>query len=271
MPKRFLAPVLLFALFFVGMAIVQFATPDMPDNDGFYHIKLAWLMRTEGLKPNFIWLPLSILNEGEFYDHHFLFHVALIPFTFGDLRVGAKWAAVTFSAIAFLSIWYLFHRQKIPVSNSRVHIDRLIKKSDIPEIEAGKLTPFGAEPRSVFLSIEAKRYRYASLYDPLLAMNTCKVDPLPHQIEAVYGFVLQLPRIRFLIADDPGAGKTIMAGLIIKELKLRGLITRTLIIAPGHLKDQWQREMHDRFEENFIKVDRGRMDASYGEIGRAHV
>jgi len=149
--------------------------------------------------------------------------------------------------------------------NSRVHIDRLIKKSDIPEIEAEKLTPFAAEPRSVFLSVEAKRYRYASLYDPLLAMNTCKVDPLPHQIEAVYGFVLQLPRIRFLIADDPGAGKTIMAGLIIKELKLRNLVKRVLIIAPGHLKDQWRREMHDRFEENFIKVDRGLMDASYGE------
>src|SRR5688572_21951510 len=149
--------------------------------------------------------------------------------------------------------------------NSRVHIDRLIKKSDIPEIESEKLTPFDAEPRSVFLSVEAKRYRYASLYDPLLAMNTCKVDPLPHQIEAVYGFVLQLPRIRFLIADDPGAGKTIMAGLIIKELKLRGLVKRTLIIAPGRLKEQWQREMHDRFEENFIKVDRGLIDASYGE------
>lgn len=148
---------------------------------------------------------------------------------------------------------------------SRVHIDRLIKKSELPEIESEKVTPFGAEPRSVFLSLEAKRYRFASLYDPLLAMNTCKVDPLPHQIEAVYGFVLQLPRIRFLIADDPGAGKTIMAGLIIKELKLRSLVKRTLIIAPGHLKDQWQREMHDRFEENFIKVDRGLMDASYGE------
>jgi SNF2 family DNA or RNA helicase len=149
--------------------------------------------------------------------------------------------------------------------NSRAHIDRLIKKSELPEIESETLSPFGAQPRSVFLSLEAKRYRYASLYDPLLAMNTCKVDPLPHQIEAVYGFVLQLPRIRFLIADDPGAGKTIMAGLIIKELKLRGLITRTLIIAPGHLKEQWQREMRDRFEEKFIKVDRGLMDASYGE------
>ena len=110
--KRVLVPILLFVLFFVGMAIIQFATSDMPDNDGYYHIKLAWLMRTEGLKPDFPWLPLSILNESEFYDHHFLFHVALIPFTFGNLRLGAKWAAVFFSAIAFLAVWYLFHRQK---------------------------------------------------------------------------------------------------------------------------------------------------------------
>jgi len=115
MLKRFLIPVLLFILLFVGMAVIQFASPDLPDNDGFYHIKLAWLMRTEGLKPEFPWLPLSILNENEFYDHHFLFHVALIPFTFGDLRLGAKWAAVVFSAIAFLSIWYLFYRQKLHV------------------------------------------------------------------------------------------------------------------------------------------------------------
>lgn len=114
--KRVLVPILLFVLFFVGMSIIQFATSNMPDNDGFYHIKLAWLMRTEGLKPDFPWLPLSILNESEFYDHHFLFHVALIPFTFGNLRLGAKWAAVFFSVIAFLTVWYLFHRQKVPAS-----------------------------------------------------------------------------------------------------------------------------------------------------------
>jgi hypothetical protein len=86
----------------------------MPDNDGFYHIKLAWLMRTEGLKPDFPYLPLSILNEREFYDHHFLFHVGLIPFTFGDLRMGAKWAAVTFASLAFLAVWYLLQRQRVP-------------------------------------------------------------------------------------------------------------------------------------------------------------
>jgi len=113
MRKQFL-PIALFVLFFLGMAWIQFVTPDMPDNDGFYHIKLAWLMRTEGLKPDFPYLPLSILNEQGFYDHHFLFHVALIPFTFGDLRMGAKWAAVTFAALAFLAVWYLFHRQRVP-------------------------------------------------------------------------------------------------------------------------------------------------------------
>lgn len=114
MLKRILLFMLLFLLFLAGMALVQFSTPDMPDNDGFYHIKLAWLMRTEGLKPDFPWLPTTILNQREYYDHHFLFHVGLIPFTFGDLRIGAKWAAVVFSSLAFLAVWYLFHRQKIP-------------------------------------------------------------------------------------------------------------------------------------------------------------
>lgn len=112
-----LPPVGLLSLFILGMALVQFVTPDMPDNDGFFHIKFAWLMRTEGLKPNFAWLPLTILNQKEFYDHHFLYHVALIPFTyFADLRIGAKWAAVIFSGLAFLAVWFLFHRQRVPYS-----------------------------------------------------------------------------------------------------------------------------------------------------------
>ena len=105
----------IFLFFVLGMALIQFATPDMPDNDGFYHIKLAWLMRMEGLKPDFTWLPLSVLNPQEYYDHHFLYHVALIPFTFfADLRVGAKWSAVVFSSLAFLAVWFLFHRQRVP-------------------------------------------------------------------------------------------------------------------------------------------------------------
>ena len=111
--KKF-SPVIILAIFILSMSIIQFASPDLPDNDGFYHIKLAYLMRTEGLKPDFIWLPESILSAEEYYDHHFLFHVALIPFTFGNLLLGAKWAAVIFSSFAFMGIWYLFHRQQVP-------------------------------------------------------------------------------------------------------------------------------------------------------------
>lgn len=106
--------VFVWVIFAAFLALVQFSTPDMPDNDGFYHIKLAYLMRNEGLKPEFPWLPLTILNPREFYDHHFLFHAALMPFTFGDLRLGAKWAAVFFASLAFLSVWNLLKNQRVP-------------------------------------------------------------------------------------------------------------------------------------------------------------
>jgi len=98
------------------LAYVQFATPDLTDNDGFYHIKFAEIMRLNGLKPDFPWLPLTILNAREFYDHHFLFHIAQIPFTFGDLRLGAKLSAVLFASLAFLSVWWLLYQQRIRYS-----------------------------------------------------------------------------------------------------------------------------------------------------------
>ncbi len=151
-------------------------------------------------------------------------------------------------------------------TGSGEHIDQLIPRQELAQLQIARVeTDFTAPPREVFLGLEARRYRFASLYDPLLAMNTSKVDPLPHQIEAVYGYVLRLPRIRFLIADDPGAGKTIMAGLVLKELKLRHLARRILIVVPGHLKDQWRREMKERFEETFVVIDRGVIDALYSE------
>jgi SNF2 family DNA or RNA helicase len=150
--------------------------------------------------------------------------------------------------------------------NTRTHIDQMLSKSELEQVKGGEIkAQFNANPRHFFLALETHRYRFASLYDPLLAMNTSKVDPLPHQIETVYGYILKLPRIRFLIADDPGAGKTIMAGLIIKELKLRHLAQRILIVTPGHLKDQWRREMKDRFEETFTVIDRGFLGAFYGQ------
>jgi SNF2 family DNA or RNA helicase len=116
-----------------------------------------------------------------------------------------------------------------------------------------------------FFLIEAHRLRLAYQFDPQLAVSISQVDPLPHQIEAVYHYVLESPRIRFLIADDPGAGKTIMAGLVLKELQYRRLVRRVLIVAPGHLKYQWQREMKERFGLSFAIVDRARMESAWGE------
>ena len=87
------------------------------------------------------------------------------------------------------------------------------------------------------------RIQTAYQFDPLFAVNSSAVDILPHQIEAVYRYILPLPRIRFLLADDTGAGKTIMAGLLIKELLFRGVLDKVLIITPGGLTRQWQEEM----------------------------
>jgi len=149
---------------------------------------------------------------------------------------------------------------------SNTHIDQLISKEEIEKLKTREfILDFSAPADEVFLSIEAERYKFASLFDPLLAMNTSKIDPLPFQIEAVYGYVLKLSRIRFLIADDPGAGKTIMAGLIIKELKLRGVINKILIVVPGHLKYQWIRELKEKFQEPITVIDRSLLDAHYGE------
>ena len=95
--------------------------------------------------------------------------------------------------------------------------------------------PFDGDARLFRLGIEAHRLGLAFEYDPFFSLSIARVDPLPHQLEAIYDYFLRLPRIRFLLADDPGAGKTIMAGLLLKELKARGLIRRTLIVTPANL------------------------------------
>ena len=109
--------------------------------------------------------------------------------------------------------------------------------------------PFDGDPQRFRLGIEALRLALAYEYDPYFSLSIARVDPLPHQLEAVYDYFLKLPRIRFLLADDPGAGKTIMAGLLLKELKIRGLVKRTLIVTPANLSFQWQRELKDKFRE----------------------
>ena len=114
-------------------------------------------------------------------------------------------------------------------------------------LEAGHTYGFDADGGLLRLASEAYRIRLAYLFDPYLAVSASQIEALPHQITAVYGEMLPRQPLRFLLADDPGAGKTIMAGLLIKELLIRGDLERCLIVAPGGLVEQWQEEMAEKF------------------------
>ena len=116
---------------------------------------------------------------------------------------------------------------------------------------------FKGDPEKFVLYTEAERINSAYQFDPLYAINCSVVDPLPHQVEAVYKYLLPQPKIRFLLADDTGAGKTIMTGLLLKELMMRKIIERVLIITPGGLTKQWQEdEMGIKFNIPFKLVNR---------------
>src|SRR6476620_11932324 len=120
---------------------------------------------------------------------------------------------------------------------------------------------FDANASDFKLVAEAQRITLAGLFDPMLAVATSDVQPLPHQIRAVYGEMLDRTPLRFLLADDPGAGKTIMAGLYIKELLLRDDVKRCLIVAPGGLVDQWQDELFFKFGLRFDLLTNQLIDA----------
>src|SRR5262245_3129544 len=109
---------------------------------------------------------------------------------------------------------------------------------------------------------EAHRIRLAYLFDPLLAVHSSLVEPLPHQITAVYGELLPRQPLRFLLADDPGAGKTIMAGLLIKELLVRGDVQRCLVVCPGSLVEQWQDELSKRFHLPFEILTNDKLESA---------
>lgn len=150
------------------------------------------------------------------------------------------------------------------LKSGMVH-ERILSPTQLQKIEISPLKePFDGDATRFRLGIEAMRLGLAYEYDPYFTLSIARVDPLPHQLEAVYDYFLKLPRIRFLLADDPGAGKTIMAGLLLKELKIRGLIKRILIVTPANLTFQWQREMKDRFRENFDIIRSDLLRATYG-------
>jgi SNF2 family DNA or RNA helicase len=149
--------------------------------------------------------------------------------------------------------------------NSNVFSNKVISHDDFAKLEVVTeqgVFNFTGDPKRFALFAEAERINSAYQFDPLFAVNCSIVDPLPHQVEAVYKFLLPLPKIRFLLADDTGAGKTIMTGLLLKELMMRGLIERILIITPGGLTKQWQEdELGVKFNIPFTLVNRSIFNA----------
>lgn len=142
---------------------------------------------------------------------------------------------------------------------------RLLYRDDEAALElvsAGRPWSFDGDGHLFRLVSEAHRIRLAHLFDPVLAVHTSLVDPLPHQITAVYETMLSRQPLRFLLADDPGAGKTIMAGLLIKELIARGDLQRCLIVCPGSLAEQWQDELYRRFHLPFDILTNDKLEAA---------
>ena len=123
---------------------------------------------------------------------------------------------------------------------------------------------FNGDGKLLRLGLQAHALGIAWEFDPYFGLSISRVDPLPHQLEAVYDHLLKVPRVRFLLADDAGAGKTIMAGLLIRELQLRGLAERILVVAPANLAFQWQRELKEKFDEEFLVLKGGDLRDQFG-------
>ncbi len=142
---------------------------------------------------------------------------------------------------------------------------RLVYRGDedrLTVVEGQDGRKFDGDGEVFRLVAEASRIRLAHLFDPRLAVHLSLLEPLPHQIQAVYGELLPRQPLRFALCDDPGAGKTIMAGLYIKELRLRGALSRCLIVVPGGLVTQWQDELADRFGLDFTILTRDLIEAT---------
>ncbi|MBI4543297.1 MAG: DEAD/DEAH box helicase, partial [Gemmatimonadetes bacterium] len=143
--------------------------------------------------------------------------------------------------------------------------NELVYRHDEPRLEVveqGRPWSFDGDGARFRLVSEAHRIRLAHLFDPVLAVHTSLVEPLPHQIVGVYEAMLPRQPLRFLLADDPGAGKTIMAGLLMKELIARGDLQRCLVVCPGSLAEQWQDELYRRFHLPFEIITRETIEAS---------
>ena len=184
-----------------------------------------------------------------------------------DLQTGTRVRGLTPESIATVKsvVWYGDHGVEV-IFEAGGHLhNRLVYRTDEPSLElvaGGRPWSFDGDGDLLRLVSEAQRIRLAWLFDPYLAVTTSVIEPLPHQISAVYEEMLPRQPMRFLLADDPGAGKTIMAGLLIKELIVRGEVERCLIVSPGSITEQWQDELAEKFGLEFDLLTSDMIQAS---------
>ena len=152
----------------------------------------------------------------------------------------------------------LFTLEVVEVNTGAFHSGVTLTGEDLAQVVIQEPThlDFSGDPHRFHLAIEAERFRLAHDHDPHFAVNVSSITPLPHQLDAVYRYMLQAPEVRFLLADDPGAGKTIMSGLLIKELRFRSLADRVLILVPPLVAKNWQEELELKFSERFEIINR---------------
>jgi len=182
-----------------------------------------------------------------------------------DLKVGQRvkgidpTSTVEINSIQLLPGGYATGIVTLPNGNPKK-----VTISDQMSLELDLSAPFrfDADPANFKLALEAKRMELAGVFDPFVAVSTSNLEALPHQLSAVYGELLERVPLRFLLADEPGAGKTIMAGLLIKELLLRGYLKRCLIVCPGSLSDQWVAELKEKFGLGFRQVTKDLLDSA---------
>ena len=142
---------------------------------------------------------------------------------------------------------------------------RILFRENEPELEIEECHlpwSFDADANTLRLTSEAYRIHLAHIFDPYLAVHTSSIEPLPHQISAVYQEMLPRLPLRYILADDPGAGKTIMTGLFIKELLIRGALKRCMIVSPGSLAEQWQDELYQKFNLRFEVLTNDRIESA---------
>lgn len=188
--------------------------------------------------------------------------------TLEDLKAGASIQGLTPTGAARVVniAWYGNQAVKVVFEDANGAVqDRLVYRGEEHTLKiasAGRGWSYDADGELLRLVTEARRIKLAHHFDPYLAIHTSLVEPLPHQITAVYGEMLPRQPLRFLLADDPGAGKTIMAGLLIKELIARGDVERCLVVAPGSLVEQWQDELGEKFDLEFDILSREMIETS---------